>query len=54
MAAQSAVRIHGNGLRRKFDRYIRANPLDPDLRRKAYSAVATKLAHRLRTDQKWN
>lgn len=44
MAAQSTVRMRENSLRRKFDRYIRANPLDPDLRRKAYSAVAAKLA----------
>jgi len=44
MAAQSAVRMRENSLRRKFDRYVRANPLDADLRRKAYSAVAAKLA----------
>jgi transposase len=44
MAAQSAVRMRENSLRRKFDRYIRTNPLDRDLRRKAYSAVAAKLA----------
>jgi hypothetical protein len=33
-----------NSLRRKFDRYVHSNPLDTDLRRKAYSAVAAKLA----------
>jgi transposase len=44
MATQSAVRMRENSLRRKFDRYVRANPFDPDLRRKAYSAVAAKLA----------
>lgn len=44
MAAQSAVRMRENSLRRKFDRYVRGNPLDADLRRKAYSAVAAKLA----------
>lgn len=44
MAAQSAVRMRENSLRRKFDRYVRRNPLDADLRRKAYSAVAAKLA----------
>jgi len=44
MAAKVAVRMRENSLRRKFDRYVRANPLDPDLRRKAYSAVAAKLA----------
>jgi transposase len=44
MAAQSAVRMRDNSLRHKFDRYVRGNPLDADLRRKAYSAVAAKLA----------
>jgi transposase len=44
MAAQSAVRMRQNSLRRKFDRYVQANPLDADLRRKAYAAVAAKLA----------
>jgi transposase len=38
MAAKTAVRMRENSLRRKFDRYVRANPLDADLRRKAYSA----------------
>jgi hypothetical protein len=31
-------------VRRKFDRYLRNNPSDVDLRRKAYVAVAAKLA----------
>jgi transposase len=44
LAAKTAVRLRENSLRRKFDRYVRANPLDPDLRRKAYTAVAAKLA----------
>jgi hypothetical protein len=44
MAAQSAVRMRENSLRRKFDRYVESNPLDADLRRKAYSAVAAQLA----------
>jgi len=44
MAAQSAVRMRQNSLRSKFDRYVQANPLDADLRRKAYAAVAAKLA----------
>jgi transposase len=34
MAAKTAVRMRENTLRRKFDRYVRANPLDADLRRK--------------------
>jgi hypothetical protein len=33
-----------NSFRRKFDHYIRRNPLDADLRRKAYTAVTAKLA----------
>ena len=33
-----------NSLHRKFDHYIRANTIDLDLRRTAYSAVAAKLA----------
>ena len=44
MAAQSAVRMRDNSFRRKFDRYLRTNPSDADLRRKAYVAVAAKLA----------
>lgn len=44
MAAQSAVRMRENSFRRKFDRYLRINPSDVDLRRKAYVAVAAKLA----------
>ncbi len=44
MAAQSAVRMRENSFRRKFDRYTNSNPRDIDLRRKAYVAVAAKLA----------
>jgi len=44
MAAQSAVRMRENSFRRKFDHYIRANPLNADLRRKAYTAITAKLA----------
>ena len=44
MAAQTAVRMRENSFRRKFDNYVRGNPLDADLRRKAYTAVAAKLA----------
>ena len=44
MAAQSAVRMRENSFRRKFDEYIRGNPLDADLRRKAYTAITAKLA----------
>lgn len=44
LAAQTAVRMRENSFRRKFDHYVRSNPLDADLRRKAYTAVAAKLA----------
>jgi transposase len=36
IAAQSAVRMRNNSFRRKFDRYLRNNPSDVDLRRKPY------------------
>jgi transposase len=44
MAAQSAVRMRENSFRREFDNYVRANPLNADLRRKGYTAVTAKLA----------
>jgi transposase len=44
MAARTAVRMRENSFRRKFDNYVRGNPLDADLRRKAYTAVTAKLA----------
>ncbi|HBK78273.1 MAG TPA: IS110 family transposase [Nitrospinae bacterium] len=44
MAASAAVRLRENSFRAKFDRYIRHNPQDPDLKRKAYCAVAAKVA----------
>ena len=44
MAAQSPVRMRENSFRRKFEHYVRGNPLDADLRRKAYTAVTAKLA----------
>jgi transposase len=44
LAAQTAIRMRENSFRRKFDNYVRGNPLDTDLRRKAYTAIAAKLA----------
>ena len=44
MAAQTAVRMRENSFRRKFDHYVRGNLFDADLRRKAYTAIAAKLA----------
>jgi transposase len=39
MAAQTAVRIRANSFRRKFEHYVRGNPLDADLRRKVSGVV---------------
>jgi transposase len=44
LTAHTTVRMRENSFRRKFDNYVRTNPLDADLRRKAYIAVAAKLA----------
>jgi transposase len=44
MAAKSAIMQRRNGFRRKYDDYVRSNPLDGDLKRKAYTAVAAKMA----------
>lgn len=44
MAATIAIRLRENSFRAKFDRYVHSNPLDPDLKRKAYCAVAAKMA----------
>jgi hypothetical protein len=44
MAATVAARMTENGFRRKFDRYIKADPASADLKRKAYTACAAKMA----------
>ncbi len=44
MAGRVAVAQRRNGFRKKFDDYVRANPKDTDLKRKAYTAVAAKMA----------
>ena len=44
MAGQVAVRQRENSFRDKYDRYIASNPADADLRRKALTAVAAKMA----------
>jgi transposase len=44
MAAKAAIMQRRNGFRRKYDDYVRSNPLDADLKRKAYTAVAAKVA----------
>ena len=42
--------LRENSLHRRFDSYICATPLDPELRRETYSAVAAKLARFSSTD----
>lgn len=44
MAGAVAVRLRENSFRRKFDDYIRLDPTDADLKRKARTAVAAMLA----------
>jgi hypothetical protein len=44
MAGTVAVRMQQNSFRRKYEDYIRSDPKNPDRRRKAYSAVAAKVA----------
>jgi len=44
LAATVAIRQRENSFRAKYERYIRTNPDDPDLRRKARTAVAVKMA----------
>jgi len=44
MAGAVAVRARENTFRQKFERYIRRDPQNGDLRRKAYTAVAAKIA----------
>jgi transposase len=43
-AGTVAIRMRQNSFRRKFDTYIRPDPANPDRRRKAYTAVAAKMA----------
>ncbi|WP_046077959.1 IS110 family transposase [Halomonas sp. HG01] len=44
LAATVAVRMRDNSFRTKFDRYIGKDPTDGDLKRKALTAVAVKMA----------
>lgn len=44
MAGRAAVAQRRNGFRRKFDDYARRDPHNTDLKRKAYTAVAAKMA----------
>lgn len=44
LAAVVAIRARENSFRVKYDRYVSSNPKDPDLKRKALTAVAAKMA----------
>jgi len=44
MAAQRAVRMTENSFRDKYERYTKQDPGNPDLRRKALTVVAAKMA----------
>jgi hypothetical protein len=44
LAATVAIRQRENSFRDKYERYIRKDPDNRDLRRKAYTAVAAKMA----------
>ncbi len=44
MAAQVAIRQRENSLRAKFERYVAKDRADPDLRRKAFTAITAKMA----------
>jgi transposase len=44
MAGTTALRMRQNGFRRKYEDYIRRDPLNADVRRKAYTAIAAKMA----------
>lgn len=43
MAATVAVRMRENSLRHEFENYMKRFPDNPDRKRKAYVAVATKI-----------
>jgi hypothetical protein len=44
MAANRAIMMHENIFRSKYERYIQGNRRDADLKRKARTAVAAKMA----------
>lgn len=44
IAATVAIRMRENTFRRKYENYIKTDPCDKDLKRKAYVAVAAKMA----------
>jgi transposase len=44
IAGTSAIRMRENTFRKKYENYVKADPRNPDLKRKAYTAVAAKIA----------
>ncbi len=44
MAGTVAIRMRENTFRKKYENYIKADPDNPDLKRKAYTAIAAKMA----------
>ncbi|MCW5600033.1 MAG: IS110 family transposase [Nitrosomonas sp.] len=44
LAATVAIRMKENSFRRKYDNYVKGDPNNSDLKRKAYTAVAAKVA----------
>lgn len=44
LAGTSAIRMRENTFRKKYDNYTKRDPINPDLKRKAYTAVAAKMA----------
>ena len=44
IAATIAIRMRENTFRKKFENYVKKDPLNADLKRKGYTAVAAKMA----------
>jgi transposase len=44
IAGTSAIRMRENTFRKKYENYVKSDPQNPDLKRKAYTAVAAKIA----------
>ena len=44
LASTSAIRMRENTFRKKYENYIKIDPSNPDLKRKAYTAIAAKMA----------
>jgi hypothetical protein len=44
IASTVALRLRENTFRDKFNRYVKADPTNADLKRRAYTAVTAKLA----------